>query len=161
MRIGVTGHRRFDDPSASSWVEARIREQLKEKAGLCGVTSLAMGADQIFARVVLELGGKLEAVLPFAGYAEGFDDEKESAGFRELIGRCTKVTTLEYNGSKDESYLNAGKYVADHSDELIAVWDGRPAAGLGGTGDVVSYARVKGITVYQINPALRLTANVH
>lgn len=32
-----------------------------------GVTCLARGADQIFARVVLDLGGTVEVVLPAAG----------------------------------------------------------------------------------------------
>jgi hypothetical protein len=31
---------------------------------IVGVTCLARGADQVFARVVLELGGEIEFVLP-------------------------------------------------------------------------------------------------
>lgn len=41
----------------------------------------------------------------------------------------------------EEAFLACGKAVADWTDILIAIWDGRPAKGRGGTGDVVAYAR--------------------
>lgn len=160
MKVGITGHRRFDDPSAAPWVENCIRERLQECKELCGLTSLAKGADQIFAQVVLDLGGRLKAVLPFAGYPYSFEDPEESAGFGALIGSCEKIVTLEFAGTKEQSYLAAGQYVADHTQLLIAVWDGKPAAGVGGTGDVVEYARREGKRVYQINPVERTAAEM-
>ena len=42
--------------------------------------------------------------------------------------------------------------VADRCDLLIAVWDGQPAQGLGGTGDVVRYAREIGREVLVVWP---------
>jgi hypothetical protein len=33
--------------------------------------------------------------------------------------------------------------VADQCDALVAVWDGQPARGRGGTADIVAYARKK------------------
>ncbi len=160
MRVGITGHRQFEDPAAPAWVQHSVRHRLSDCGELYGLTSLAKGADQIFARVVLQLGGALEAILPFPEYAQSFEDADESAGFNELIGRCRKVTMLEFAGSKDQSYLAAGHYVADNSELLIAIWDGKPAAGVGGTGDVVSYARGRGNLVYQINPDNRTAAEL-
>jgi hypothetical protein len=37
-------------------------------------------------------------------------------------------------------------------DELIAVWDGEPARGYGGTADVVAYAKRQGIPVRIVWP---------
>ena len=37
--------------------------------------------------------------------------------------------------------LAAGRAVADRADVTIAIWDGHPAAGKGGTGDIVGYLR--------------------
>ena len=34
-----------------------------------------------------------------------------------------------------------GQYVVDHCDVLIAVWDGQPARGRGGTAEIVQYAQ--------------------
>jgi hypothetical protein len=39
------------------------------------------------------------------------------------------------------------------ADELLAVWDGQPARGYGGTADVVEAARYKGIPVTVVWPA--------
>src|SRR6202451_1229908 len=113
MKLGITGHRKFGDPADLIWSEERIREKVRDYAEILGFTSLAKGADQIFARVVLELEGQLEAVLPFAEYADSLEGAAESAGFKELIGRCSEITTLEFTGSREQSYLAAGRYVAD------------------------------------------------
>jgi hypothetical protein len=37
-------------------------------------------------------------------------------------------------------------------DEVIAVWDGQPARGYGGTADVVSYAESNGVPVRIVWP---------
>ncbi|MEO5877101.1 MAG: hypothetical protein ABIQ26_19070, partial [Streptosporangiaceae bacterium] len=52
----------------------------------------------------------------------------------------------------DEAYLVAGHRVVKRSDLLLAVWDGRPAGGLGGTADIVAYARDRGTEVGVIWP---------
>lgn len=69
------------------------------------------------------------------------------------------VTTLTFAQTKEQGYLLAGKYIADHSDLLIAVWNGNPPAVLGGTGSVVSYAHRGGRAAYQINPVTRTTSD--
>ncbi|GGV03562.1 hypothetical protein GCM10010211_83480 [Streptomyces albospinus] len=38
-------------------------------------------------------------------------------------------------------------------DQLLAVWDGKPASGYGGTADVVDYARRTGTPVRVLWPA--------
>jgi hypothetical protein len=40
----------------------------------------------------------------------------------------------------------------DRSSVLVAVWDGQPARGLGGTADVVAYARQRGVPMEVIWP---------
>jgi hypothetical protein len=39
------------------------------------------------------------------------------------------------------AYLQCGAFVARHSQILIALWDGQPGQGAGGTADVVAYRR--------------------
>ena len=48
--------------------------------------------------------------------------------------------------------MDAGKVVVDRSSVLLAVWDGQPSRGLGGTADVVAYARQRGVPVTVIWP---------
>jgi hypothetical protein len=59
---------------------------------------------------------------------------------------------LEHTESTEEAHMDAGKVVVDRSSVLLAVWDGQPSRGLGGTADVVAYARQRGVPVTVIWP---------
>jgi hypothetical protein len=152
MKVGVTGHQSVGDDNAVRWVASCIRERLLSTPDLVGLSSLAKGADQIFASVVLDLGGTVEAVLPFPEYTRSFGDQSDLIRFEDLLSRCTNVTTLSFQGSDESSYLAAGKYVVGNSDLVIAVWNGQPAAGVGGTADIVRYAKQIGKPIFHIDP---------
>ena len=155
MRVGVTGHQHLADPSAWPWVRAEIDKVLhKNLVDLVGVSSLAIGADQMFAQAVLAAGGQLEAVVPFEGYDLDFAPDDRSA-FKALLSRASAVEVLEPVGTKEEAYLAAGRRVIERTDALVAVWDGEPAAGLGGTADAVRIAAQSGRRIIHINPANR------
>jgi hypothetical protein len=62
------------------------------------------------------------------------------------------VHVMPFDTSHRKSYLAASKYLLSEVDELIAVWDGRPSGGLGGTADVVSAARERGLPIKVIWP---------
>jgi len=62
------------------------------------------------------------------------------------------VDTLAFREPSEEAFFAAGKAVVDACDWLIAVWDGEPARGLGGSADVVAYARNQGRRVDVIWP---------
>lgn len=140
-RIGVTGHR-----SIPQELHAHVLEELR--AALCGhdgsleaLSSLAAGADQLFADLALAHGAELTAVIPSGDYEAGFTDGADLERYRTLRARAAREIRLGFPHSTDEAYYAAGTYIADHCDRLVAVWDGRPARGLGGTGDIVTYAR--------------------
>jgi hypothetical protein len=118
-----------------------------------GLTSLAEGADQVFAEAVLRCGGSLHAIIPITDYEKCFQGEPLKNFIR--LKKKSDVTQLQGDDSPQRSFLNAGRYIADHADLLIAVWDGEPAVDLGGTADVVEYALQKGKRVVQIDPVAR------
>ena len=62
------------------------------------------------------------------------------------------VVTLDYPAPSEEAFLAAGEEVVRRSDTLCAIWNRKPAGGVGGTADVVHYVRKKGITVVHVNP---------
>lgn len=153
VKIGVTGHQRLDDTSQWPWVETEMTRLLSDAPKpLTGLTSLAIGADQLFAEVVLRRGGVLAVVLPFARYELTFDDGPDRERFRHLVERASSVEVLEPTGSQQEAYLSAGKRVVDESDWVLAIWDGKPAAGLGGTADIVGYALSRKKHVIHMDP---------
>jgi hypothetical protein len=52
----------------------------------------------------------------------------------------------------ESAFFAAGRYIVEQCDLLIAVWDGQPSKGLGGTGDVVAYARGVNRQVVVLDP---------
>lgn len=105
------------------------------------LSCLAVGADQLFADLALSCGAELTVVVPSGDYADGFTEPGELACYEALRGRATREVRLAFAHSTDEAYYAAGAYIADNCDRLLAVWDGCPARGLGGTADIVHYAR--------------------
>jgi hypothetical protein len=154
--IGITGHQKLDDPKAWPWVEEQLNNVVIEcKSHLVGISSLAIGADQLFANIVLNHGGELYVVLPFENYEEKFEGAKAQAEYNRILSRATTVEILTRTGNDEEAYLAAGKRVVDISTLMSAVWNGKKAAGLGGTGDIVEYTKGVGKEVIHINPVLR------
>ena len=150
--LGCSGHQ--DIPAvAAHFVEHGLSRTVggHERDGLVGVCSLAKGADQLFARLVLDRGGSLHVVIPSASYESTFDD-RDRAEFAELVAAAAQVETLDFSEPTEAAFLAAGLRVVEFCDVLIAVWDGKPAKGKGGTADVVDHARQIGRPVEIIWP---------
>lgn len=153
MKIGLTGHQRLDNPRDWGWVKGRIDRVLTSlPSPVIGITSLAVGADQLFAGAVLQHKGSLEVIIPFPEYEDTFDEGPERESYQQLLKAASKVNVMRRAGSDEECYLAAGKRVVDGADVLVAVWNGKPAAGLGGTGDIVKYARQRQKRTIHLNP---------
>lgn len=146
-RIGITGHREIPE-AALSTVRSGIRAELRGRpSGTRALSSLAAGADQLFAEIALESGLQLTAVIPGMDYETHLGDDEVRAAYRRLLKCCAEREQLPYERTHEEAYHAAGRYIVDHTDRMIAVWDGAPARGLGGTADIVDYARLTGVPV--------------
>jgi hypothetical protein len=152
MRIGITGHQRLSSPADWDWVEQQLDELLSVLSELAGFTSLALGADQLFVELILKRGGSFVAVVPFVDYELKFEEGASRDAYKRLLAQASTVEVLKGSGSNREAYFKAGKQVVNRSEMLLAVWDGKPAAGLGGTADAVSYARHCGKLIVHLNP---------
>ena len=160
MSIGVTGHQRLENASDWTWTEDAIQAQLAQFASdLVGISSLAEGADQIFARSVLGLGGRLIAVIPYPGIERSFMSQTALRGYRDLL-RHAQVEVLPAIGSDEDCYFAAGRRVAEHSQLLFAVWNGKEARGKGGTGDIVKFAQSLGLPILHFNPLTHTTSQI-
>jgi hypothetical protein len=173
LSVGVTGHRAEVLPEGSiDALRALIRSvlmlvadagaELLAKENDCFsadpprlrfVSPIADGADQISAEVALELGWELQVVLPFerARYRKSLANHGARERFDVLIGRATCV--LELPGDEDrqlDAYVMTGRATVSHCDMLIAVWDGLPPRGRGGTGEVVQLAITNGTAVIHL-----------
>jgi hypothetical protein len=150
-RIAVSGHRGLNAHTADL-VNQAIREKLSaQPSDVTGLSCLADGADQIFARAVIHLGGKLEVIIPAEEYRAGLPAEAH-AEYDALLARAVSVQLLPFTESTSESHMAASRLMIDEADELYAVWDGKSARGYGGTADIVAYARDHGTPVEVIWP---------
>src|SRR5579875_905908 len=162
FRVGVTGHRRLpDDPELLAQVDRALDRilELAPRASatptrLTVISPLAEGADRLVAgRVLSRLGAALEVPLPLPkdDYLSDFATPESKAQFAALLGQADVVTELPHCEARDDAYEQVGRYVVERADILIALWDGLPPRGLGGTARVVEFARQRGMPVLWIN----------
>jgi len=153
MVVGVTGHQDIPDASRT-FVKNGIERFFSHLAGeFTGISSLAAGADQLFAKIVVRLGGQLHIIIPCSKYEMTFKDTRDLDDFRDLLKKATFVETLNHIHPSGKAFLEAGYRVVELSQVLIAVWDGRNAKGKGGTADIVRYARDRGTEVVVVWPS--------
>jgi hypothetical protein len=156
VAIGFTGHRVLAD-------EARCRESIlawlkgrkAAASGLVyGVSSVAAGADLLFAESCIQLELPLCVLLPMP--AEEFRKDFDEAGWSRAGRILEKAASVEVTGgnqSREECYYECGVETVHQSRLLLALWDGRPSQGLGGTEDVVAFARGIGRPVAWLHSA--------
>ncbi len=147
MRVGITGHR-----GLSKDVEQQVRAMLDEAVrgldidDLTAVSCIADGPDSWLAEAVLKRGGRLEVVLPATQYREGLPQWHHPI-YDELYARAADVHETGMTESTPEAHQAGSEILVGLVEELIAVWDGKPARGYGGTADVVAYAEQTGVPV--------------
>lgn len=176
LAVGITGHRPNRLPhDARETVAAQVADLLTRIAAAAGavhrrhtavftpqaprlslLSSLAEGADRIAAAAALAAGYRLDAVLPFPrdAYAADFAEADSRAEFHALLDQADAV--MELPGRRDQearAYEEAGLTVLDHCAILIAVWDGAPAAGRGGTPEIIEAAARRGLPVLLVDAA--------
>ncbi len=127
------------------------------------VSSLAEGADRLAARAALDAAFALDVVLPCPSsiYGETFADDASRGEFDALMASARGRLVLPLAGKPEQSvqdrlprsYESAGLTMLAQSDILVAVWDGKPADGRGGTGQIVDEAARRGVPIVVVDPA--------
>ena len=155
VRIGVTGHRVLCEVQVLRESIAVALDQIEHAFPGCrmqAVSPLAEGADRLVAAAVLERGGGLVVplLLDRDDYRQDFDSPESAAEFDALLKRASDVINLPATPTRNEAYEEVGLYVLDHSDAIIALWDGQPAQGRGGTAEIVNAAIERGLPTFHI-----------
>jgi hypothetical protein len=152
-RLAVTGHRGLSKHT-TALVDAALRAEIGKRAEvgrLVGLSCLADGADALFARAILDHGGTLHVVVPASEYRAGLPDGHH-ATYDALMAEAAEVICLDYVESNPDAHMDASLHMLANTDELLAVWDGQPARGHGGTADVVEAARGHGMPITVVWP---------
>jgi hypothetical protein len=156
IRIGVTGHQDLElDPAVEQVIRGqihRVRAQLprtETEVRLAIVSQLAEGADRLLVRIVRaearkqDEDARLEVILPFhtSNYPklQRFSEESDR-DFESLLAEATSVSepaSAEPPRDPAAAYESAGRQLVGRSDVLIALWDGGPTGGRGGTAETL------------------------
>ncbi len=142
--VGFTGHRQLGDQVRIERALVEILTDLRRepKVEWLALSSIAAGSDMLFARTALRLGLGWEAVLPMAPaeFQRDFSDD-EWRLVEGLLADAEQVRVIGERPHRDDAYLDCGMETVNHCDLLLAVWDGEPARGRGGTAEIIAYAR--------------------
>jgi len=156
LAIGFTGHRKL--PNEVKCREAIRKVLLEWKAKvpgmIYGLASTAAGGDLLFAETCAELHVPIRVFLPVP--REQFRDDFDEPSWARAESVFKNALSVEVTGAGEElkeRYYECGIETVQQSQLLIALWDGAPSQGLGGTADMVHFAKEQGRPVIWIHSA--------
>jgi len=140
MTIAVTGHRDvLMDETLLVQLDDFFQKITKKYEHIILLSALADGADQCVAKSALKYENiDLKVPLPLTqkSYLKTIDNKEN---FHTLAKSAKEM--FEIPKVCENPYENLGCYLVDNADILLALWDGTYNNKLGGTGEVLKYAK--------------------
>lgn len=155
MIISATGHRpskiggyKLSNPTYNKICRAieGLLSDLKPEKCLSG---MALGADQYFASVCLKLKIPLVTVIPFEGQELNWPEDSQKT-YRLLRRLASEEIIVSQGGYTVAKMQVRNKYLVDHCDKLIAVFNQADTSG--GTFNCIEYAKSIGKEICLIDP---------
>jgi class 3 adenylate cyclase/tetratricopeptide (TPR) repeat protein len=156
-------------PELEPMVREAIRERLEKVDAGMGYSSAACGSDILFLEEILQRGGEAHVVLPYnkSDFRRDSVEGVGGAGWGDRFERVLERTTRFLEAS--EHQVEGGSVAYDYANLLLhglasiragqletelvpmAVWDGQPGDGPGGTASIVKRWRKLGLQVEVID----------
>lgn len=153
MIVAFTGHRpnklggyKLPNPTylyVCQQIEKTLIELKPEKV----ISGMALGIDQWAANIAWKLKIPFIAAVPFEGQETAWPQASQKT-FQSLIRLANEVVIVSPGKYEAVKMQVRNEWMVDHSNKLIAVWDGTS----GGTGNCVNYAKSKNKEIIYINP---------
>lgn len=136
-RVMVTGHRTIRGEQArmvrvglSTLLE---RIQARQPSGLVAISGMAVGTDMEFAEAAVYLGIPLVAAIPCETQSSLWPKAVRDR-YDRLIDSASHVVAVWKNPSYHAATIGAklfarNRWMLDHSDSILGVWDGRMKGG--------------------------------
>jgi len=156
MILSATGHRpqkignEFDLVGPySDYIKEEFRKIILERKPDKCISGMALGVDQLFSLVAIELQVPVIAAVPFKGQ-ESIWPQKSKDLYNEILSNPLVEEYVVYKGGYQPwKMLKRNCWMVDNSDVVAAVWDNCKG---GGTYHCVEYARSKDKEIIYIDP---------
>lgn len=140
--IAFTGHRPNKLGGYGSHIHNRLVDLAKasivqHKATLV-ISGMALGWDTAVAEAAILLGIPFYAAIPFEGQENRWPKLNQDK-YHSLLLKASSVKIIGLQKYFHKAMQDRNKYMVDHCDLLLALWDGSK----GGTYNCISYARSK------------------
>lgn len=157
--VCFTGHRpnKLGGYNENNPIAKRVKDTLRtviqnaiDKGYTHFISGGALGVDQWAAEIVLDLksrGATLTIAVPHRGYGSNWTPQSKRR-YEDIISRADEVIYLSQEEYSPVLMQKRNEWMVDHSDVVIAVWDGTS----GGTCNCVRYAKSKKKPIKHINP---------
>lgn len=157
IRVAVTGHRPsklwgydYSHPGYTKLAQ-KLANTLREVGATHLISGMALGADQVFAMVGVQLrpkcGWTVEAAVPCANHDSKWAPESKQLN-KQLLTQVDRVTYVSDKPYTSRCMQDRNIYMVNNCDILIAVWDGST----GGTSNCIKYAVAQDKSVIYIRP---------
>jgi hypothetical protein len=152
--VGFSGHRKLKSPEiASEGIRRAFDHLAANHAPLAAISSAAAGGDTLFLEEVARRKLPFRLLLPFS--KARFEQDFSNSDWKRVIPLFEKALIVEELGpteSNEEAYYEAGALTVERADAMFFLWNEKAATGIGGTGDMVQYARALERPLIIINP---------
>lgn len=162
--IGFTGHRSGYDENLIRPALTQVFTDLKARAAALGgktdlYASVAEGCDTLCVEIArgLDMAAHLLLPLPQDEFAKDFSSPEIWERSRRQIDLALQkpgrdsLRVVPGEMTRPDCYFDQGIRILEAVDVLVAVWDGEPARGPGGTAQVIAHAQKLGLPVVVID----------
>jgi uncharacterized phage-like protein YoqJ len=125
-------------------IEKALREFKPEKI----ITGMALGGDQYAAMIAHKLGIPFMAAIPFERQESKWPETSQKT-YRLLRKLASEEVIVSAGGYSADKMQARNKFMVDHCDKLIAVYNSDPN---GGTANCVKYAKSINKDIFIIDP---------
>lgn len=161
MIIGCTGHRKLGNYKIPNpiynYVKIQTIDILKEKKPTKIITGMAIGYDQLVAKIAIKLKIPFIAAIPFVGQELLWPKETREH-YQDLLSHAEQIEVISSGAYASWKMHARNKWIVNNSNLIIAAYD--EELKIGGTFHCVSYTKEQNKPLIIINPNKYLKNNV-
>lgn len=153
--IACTGHRpnklnnEYDGRGPlSNAIKHFMRKVIHTYSPVTIISGMALGADQLWAEVGVEMGVQVIAAVPFPGQEKVWPQKSQDRYWSILDHPAVQTHYVSQSPYRPELMHLRNQWMVDSCTLLLAVWN----MSKGGTANCVRYARMRSVPIIYIDP---------